>query len=60
MKLICGSCSTEVASTSIADIEDPYYVFPESWLYSLAYQQFTPEEFTNGRAIEILMDKGIL
>jgi hypothetical protein len=29
-------------------------------LYSLAYQQFTPEEFENGKAVEILMDKRIL
>ena len=60
--VICDpkSFASEVASTSIADIEDPYYVFPESWLYSLAYQQFTPEEFANGTAIEILMDKKIL
>ena len=36
------------------------YVSPEDWLYSLAYQQFTPEEFANGTAVEILMDKGIL
>ncbi len=36
------------------------FMSPEEWLYSLAYQQFTPEEFENGVAIEILMDKGIL
>jgi hypothetical protein len=29
-------------------------------LYSLAYQQFTPDEIENGTAVEILMDKGIL
>ena len=33
---------------------------PEPWLYSLAYQQFTPEELSNGAAIEILIDKGFL
>jgi hypothetical protein len=26
----------------------------------LAYQQFTPEELSNGAAIEILIDKGFL
>ena len=36
------------------------FFFSEEWIYSLAYQQFTPEEFNNGTAIEILMDKGIL
>jgi hypothetical protein len=54
------SFATDVAGTELADIENPYYGGPESWLYSLAYQQFTPEEFANGRAIEILMDKGLL
>jgi len=44
----------------LADIENPYYGSPEPWLYSLAYQQFTPEEFENGTAIEILMDRGLL
>jgi hypothetical protein len=44
----------------LADIEQPFYRDPEPWLYSLAYQQFTPEEIRNGHAIEILLDKGIL
>ena len=44
----------------LADIEQPFFADPEPWLYSLAYQQFTPEEFSNGVAIETLMDKGIL
>ena len=44
----------------LADIEEPFYADPEPWLYSLAYQQFTPEEFENGTAVEILMDKEIL
>lgn len=45
---------------NLEDIEDPYFAEPEPWLYSLAYQQFTPEEIANGRAIEIMMDKQIL
>jgi len=44
----------------LADIENPFFVGCEEWLYSLAYQQFTPEEFGNGKAVEILMDKGIM
>ncbi len=44
----------------LADIEQPFFADPEPWLYSLAYQQFTPEEFSNGVSIETLMDKGIL
>ena len=52
--------ATDVANTELADIENPYYGGPEPWLYSLAYQQFTPEELGNGRAVEILMDKGLL
>ena len=54
------SFATHIANTNLADIENPLYVSPEDWLYSLAYQQFTPEEFANGIAVEILMDKGIL
>ena len=54
------SFAVDVAGTELSDIENPYYGGPEEWLYSLAYQQFTPEEFANGTAIEILMDKGIL
>ena len=54
------SFAEPVSANQLNDIEDPYFVGAEDWLYSLAYQQFTPEEFTNGRAIEILMDKGIL
>lgn len=54
------SFATHVANTNLADIENPMFVSPEDWLYSLSYQQFTPEEFENGKAIEILMDQGIL
>ena len=54
------SFAEPMGNLHLEDIEDPFYAGPEPWLYSLAYQQFTPEEITNGRAIEILMDKGIL
>ena len=54
------SFAKEIAGQELADIEDPFFVGAEEWLYSLAYQQFTPEEFENGKAVEILMDKGIM
>lgn len=54
------SFATHIGNTELQDIENPMFVSPEDWLYSLAYQQFTPEEITNGRAVEILLDKGIL
>ena len=54
------SFAKEIAGQELADIEDPFFVGAEEWLYSLAYQQFTPEEFGNGKAVEILMDKGML
>jgi len=54
------SFAVDVGNVELSDIENPYYGGPEPWLYSLAYQQFTPEEFANGTAVEILMDKGIL
>ena len=54
------SFATEIAGQELADIEDPFFVGAEEWLWSLAYQQFTPEEFENGRSVEILMDKGVL
>ena len=54
------SFATQIGNTNLSDIENPMFVSPEDWLYSLAYQQFTPEEYANGVAIEILMDKGLL
>ena len=54
------SFATPVGNVFLEDIEKPYYGDPEAWLYSLAYQQFTPEEFENGTAVEILIDKGLL
>lgn len=60
--VICDekSFAKDVGGQELADIEDPYFVGCEDWLYSLAYQQFTPEEIENGKAVEILMDKGLL
>ena len=60
--VICDekSFAKEVGGQELADIENPFFVGCEDWLYSLAYQQFTPEEIANGKAVEILMDKGIL
>ena len=54
------SFAQAMGNLHLADIEQPFFADPEPWLYSLAYQQFTPEEFSNGVAIETLMDKGIL
>jgi hypothetical protein len=45
-----------IASASLSEIEDPLYIDPSQWLYSLAYQQFTPHEFANGTAVSILKD----
>jgi len=60
--VICDekSFASAVSSNEISDIENPFFVGAEEWLWSLAYQQFTPEEFANGVAVEILLDKGIL
>jgi len=54
------SFAEPMGNLNIEDIEDPFYAGPEPWLYSLAYQQFTPEEISDGTAVEILMAKGIL
>ena len=54
------SFAEPMGNLHLEDIENPYYAGPEPWLYSLAYQQFTPEEIENGRAVEILIDKGFL
>ena len=54
------SFAEPMGNLNLEDIEDPYYAGPEPWLYSLAYQQFTPKEISDGTAVEILMDKGIL
>jgi hypothetical protein len=49
-----------VSSASLAEIEDPFYTDPTEWLHSLAYQQFTPEEFANGTAVSILKELRML
>ena len=54
------SFAKAMGNLHLADIEEPFYADPEPWLYSLAYQQFTPEEYENGKAVEILLDKGLL
>ena len=55
------SFARRIGDTNIQGIENPLIGSDiEDWLYSLAYQQFTPEEFENGVAIETLIDKGIL
>jgi hypothetical protein len=45
-----------ISSASLSEIEDPFYVDPSPWLYSLAYQQFTPQEFANGTAVKVLKE----
>ena len=54
------SFASAMGNLHLEDIEEPFFADPEPWLYSLAYQQFTPEEFSNGRAVEIIMDMQIL
>jgi len=54
------SFAKEVGGQELSDIENPFFVGCEDWLYSLAYQQFTPEEFSNGKAVEIMMGIGVL
>ena len=54
------SFARAVGNTHLEDIEEPFYADPEPWLYSLAYQQFTPEEFENGIAVSTLLDIGVL
>jgi len=49
-----------MSSPGLSEIEDPFYTDPSKWLYSLAYQQFTPEEFENGIAVSILKNLNIL
>jgi hypothetical protein len=45
-----------IASASLSEIEDPFYIDPTEWLYSLAYQQFTPQEFADGTAVRVLKE----
>ena len=54
------SFASDIGNLHLADIETPVYADPEPWLYSLAYQQFTPEEFSNGTTMETLLTLGLL
>ena len=54
------SFAKEIAGQDLADIEDPFFVGAEEWLWSLAYQQFTPDEIANGKAVEIMLHTGVL
>jgi hypothetical protein len=54
------SFASAMGNLHLEDIESPYYGDPEPWLYSLAYQQFTPEEIENGTAVGTLLERGIL
>ena len=49
-----------MGSTDLSEIENPFYTDPSRWLNSLAYQQFTPEEYRNGTAVSIMKDTGML
>ena len=49
-----GLTEQRLAETNLNNIEKPLYHEPTKWLNSLAYQQFTPEEYANGTAISIL------
>jgi len=50
------SFAWSISSARLSEIEDPLYVDPTMWLYSLAYQQFTPREYADGTAISVLKE----
>ena len=54
------SFASPICDTDISKVENPKYEDPMPLLKSLAYQQFTPEEFANGTAVSILKDLKIL
>lgn len=54
------SFASPMGNLHLEDIETPAYLDPEPWLYSLAYQQYTPEEFENGKVIEFLLAQGLM
>ncbi|HBY69112.1 MAG TPA: hypothetical protein DEG69_16005 [Flavobacteriaceae bacterium] len=60
--VICSarSFAAPIAETNLSNIEKPLYRDPTQWFNSLAYQQFTPEEYNNGTAISILKNFKIL
>lgn len=45
-----------MSSLSINEIENPFLADPTKWLYSLAYQQFSPREYADGTAVAILKE----
>ena len=54
------SFAVSVGNLKLENIENPLRCDPMPWLYSLAYQQFTPQEYQNGTAINILREKGLV
>ena len=55
-----SSFAEPICGTDLSKIESLNYVDPSNWLNSLAYQQFTPEEFNNGTAVSILKEIKVL
>lgn len=49
-----------MSAPNLSEIENPFYADPTRWLYSLAYQQFTPKEYADGTAVSILKEMKIL
>ena len=60
--VICNdnSFAKPICNTNISNIENLEYKSPIDWINSLSYQQFTPEEFSNGTAVAILKDLKVL
>ena len=54
------SFASEISNTDLSQIENPVYQDPTELLRGLCYQQFTPEEYENGKAVSILKDFKIL
>jgi hypothetical protein len=54
------SFAKAIGNLYLEDIEEPFYADPMPWLYSLSYQQFTPEEYSNGVALSIMKEINIL
>lgn len=55
-----NSFAKPIGNINLDAIENPQYSDPTSWLNSLSYQQFTPEEFSNGTAVGTLKELKIL
>ncbi len=54
------SFASPICDTDISKVESPTFKDPMPLLNSLAYQQFTPEEYANGTAISILKELGVV